>query len=91
MLKDIPAGEILGTTVQGLNVAASISESDFGQIPTALGRFGVLRLPDERLDECDIRRFRSCLRRVQVMGIRIFDPEFPDRHRRYDSEFWRSV
>src|SRR5262245_18467609 len=57
MLKIEPTGAILGATVYGMDAAKSVSERDFGQVLAALGRYGVLRFPDQDLDEAGVRRF----------------------------------
>jgi taurine dioxygenase len=52
-----PTGAVLGATVHGLDASQPISERDFARILMALGRYGVLRFPDQRLDLGDLRRF----------------------------------
>ena len=65
MLTIEPTGAILGATIRGLDAAARVSESDFGQILAALGRFGVLRFPDQHLDEAGVRRFSQLFGEIQ--------------------------
>jgi taurine dioxygenase len=46
-------------------VAQPISERDFGQILVALGRHGVLRFPDQKLDMGTLRRFSERFGEIQ--------------------------
>jgi alpha-ketoglutarate-dependent taurine dioxygenase len=44
----IPTGEVLGATIEGLDLAA-LSDSDIEPVIQALGRYGVVRLPRQML------------------------------------------
>ena len=46
----VPSGEILGATVEGVDLASPLSDRDFETIRRALGEHGVLRFPDQSLD-----------------------------------------
>jgi len=50
MMEIIPTGETLGATVEGLDLNRELDHSTFAQILKALGRYGVLRFPRQRLD-----------------------------------------
>ena len=65
MLTIEPTGAILGATVHGLDAAQPISEQDFGRLLAALGQYGVLRLPDQHLDEEGVRRFSRLFGDIQ--------------------------
>src|ERR1051326_1919626 len=65
MLTIEPTGAILGATVHGLDAAKPVSERDFGQVLAALGEFGVLRFPDQHLDEQGVRRFSQLFGDIQ--------------------------
>ena len=65
MLTIEPTGAILGATVYGLDAAKPVAEKDFGQVLAALGRYGVLRFPDQRLDEDGVRRFSQLFGDIQ--------------------------
>jgi hypothetical protein len=47
MLTIEPTGAVLGATARGIDLAQPLSERDLGQILLALGRYGVLRFPDQ--------------------------------------------
>jgi taurine dioxygenase len=56
MLSIEPTGAILGATVRGLDVR-QMDDTDFARILGALGRYGVLRFPEQQLDIGDLRTF----------------------------------
>ena len=60
-----PPGAILGATVHGLDASKPIARADFGRLLAALGRHGVLRIPDQHLQEDDIRRFSQLFGDIQ--------------------------
>ncbi len=57
MLTIEPTGAVLGATVRGVDVARGVSDADFGRILLALGEHGVLRFPDQQIDERALRDF----------------------------------
>src|SRR5271163_4500922 len=46
----IPTGETLGATIEGVDLNAALDHRVFGNILRALGAYGVLRFPDQKLD-----------------------------------------
>ena len=64
MLSIEPTGAVLGATVHGID-ATRIDEREFAQILLALGRHGVLRFPDQRLDIGDLRAFSERFGEIQ--------------------------
>jgi taurine dioxygenase len=60
-----PTGAILGATIRGLDAAKPLSDRDFGQVLAALGQYGVLRFPDQQLDEAGVRRFSQLFGDIQ--------------------------
>jgi taurine dioxygenase len=65
MLTIEPTGAVLGATIHGLDAAKPVSERDFGQVLAALGQYGVLRFPDQQLDEDGVRRFSQLFGDIQ--------------------------
>jgi len=65
MLTIEPTGAILGATIHGLDAAKPVADRDFGQVLAALGQYGVLRFPDQRLDEDGVRRFSQLFGEIQ--------------------------
>jgi len=56
-----PTGAVLGATVRGVDLAQPLSRSDFGRIVLGLGRYGVLRFPDQHLDLAALKRFSGSI------------------------------
>jgi taurine dioxygenase len=65
MLTIEPTCAILGATIRGLDAAKPVSERDLGQVLAALGQYGVLRFPDQQLDEDGVRRFSQMFGDIQ--------------------------
>jgi taurine dioxygenase len=65
MLTIEPTGAILGATIRGLDASKPIPEREFGQVLGALGRYGVLRFPDQQLDEAGVRSFSQLFGDIQ--------------------------
>ena len=65
MLTIEPTRAALGATVRGLDAARPIPAAVFGEVLAALGQHGVLRFPDQHLDEEGIRRFSQLFGDVQ--------------------------
>ena len=70
MLTIEPAGAILGATVRGLDASRPIPDASFHRVLAALGQYGVLRFPDQRLDEDGMRRFSLLFGEVQGASSR---------------------
>jgi taurine dioxygenase len=65
MLTIEPTGAVLGATVRGLDAAKPVPAREFGQVLAALGRYGVLRFPDQNLDANGVRRFSQLFGDIQ--------------------------
>jgi taurine dioxygenase len=57
MLTITPTGEILGATVEGLDLTQPIPDPIFGQLLVALGANGFLRFPAQTLQAVELRAF----------------------------------
>ena len=60
-----PSGQILGATVRGVDLSASVSDAEFAAILLALGRHGVLRFPAQRLEAENLRDFSQRFGRIR--------------------------
>lgn len=69
MLRIEPTGAALGASVHGVDAAAPISDATFARILQALGRYGVLRFPDQHLDLGELRRFSERFGEIQGPSI----------------------
>ena len=73
MLAIEPTGAVLGATVTGVDLAQPLGERDFARVLQALGRYGVLRFPDQHLDLAALKRFSE--RFGDIQGNPIRDPD----------------
>lgn len=55
----IPSGETLGATVEGLDLAQPLSGAEYDLVVDALGRYGVVRFPAQRLTARELRDFAA--------------------------------
>ncbi len=80
MLTIEPTGAVLGATVRGVDLAQPLGEAEFGQILLGLGRHGVLRFPDQRLDLGALKRFSEQFGEIQGSATRELDRgrEYPE-------------
>lgn len=62
----IPSGAILGATVAGLDLSRPMKEAEFGGVLAALGRYGVLRFPDQHLESVHVRAFSARFGELQT-------------------------
>ena len=60
-----PSAEILGATVLGIDLAAPLGDAEFAEILQALGQFGVLRFPNQRLEATALRDFSQRFGSIQ--------------------------
>jgi taurine dioxygenase len=79
MISVEPSGQILGATVTGIDLARPLGDADFGAILRALGQYGVLRFPDQRLVATDLRDFSRRFGSIQGSVIGQFaEPGVPE-------------
>ena len=57
MLTITPTGDILGATVDGLDLAQPLSDATLGQLLVALGENGFLRFPGQTLESVHLKAF----------------------------------
>ena len=68
-----PTGAILGATIRGLDLCQHLDDPTFGRVLVALGRHGVLRFPDQRLDMPAFQRFAERFGEIQGNPVRTAD------------------
>jgi taurine dioxygenase len=74
-----PTGQILGATVGGVDLAHPLSDADFARILQALGRHGVLRFPEQRLEATALRDLSARFGRIQAtLTGRHHEPGLPE-------------
>jgi len=73
-----PTGKILGATITGLDLARPPSEPEFRQILKALGEYGVLCFPKQRLETEEFARFGAMFGDLEINVANLFyEPGFP--------------
>lgn len=74
-----PSGRILGARVTGVDLARPLAGPDFATIFAALGKFGVLCFPAQKLDAAALRDFAQRFGRIQgsVTG-KFHHPDVPE-------------
>jgi len=79
MLDIVATGKILGATVSGLDLSQALADAAVDQILRALGRYGVLRFPNQALKPAAQKAFASRFGslEVHVAGVGQ-DPEHPE-------------
>jgi taurine dioxygenase len=75
MLTIEPTGAVLGATLRGIDLSQPIAAQDFTRILLALGRHGVLRFPDQRLNAGDVQRFSELFGEIQGSISKRPDPD----------------
>jgi alpha-ketoglutarate-dependent taurine dioxygenase len=65
-MKIVPSGRALGATVEGLDLAAPVAVGELEQVMQALGNFGVLRFPGQKLTGRQLRDFSSQLGELEI-------------------------
>jgi taurine dioxygenase len=78
MLSVEPTGQILGATVRGVDLAKPLDDADFATLLHALGRHGVLRFPEQRLDATALRAFSGRFGSIQDMLTGFHEPGMPE-------------
>ncbi len=74
-----PTGQILGATVAGVDLRDALPPDAFAAILRALGRYGVLRFPDQALDAADLACFSARFGQLQVLkNIPHHEPGMPE-------------
>jgi alpha-ketoglutarate-dependent taurine dioxygenase len=65
MMSVEPSGKILGATVHDVDLSQPLGNGDFGAILRALGQYGVLRFPGQRLEATALRDFSQRFGSIQ--------------------------
>ncbi|MEX0759421.1 MAG: TauD/TfdA family dioxygenase [Tistlia sp.] len=66
MIDIVPTGQVLGATIEGLDLSKPLSEADFEQVLRALGTHGVLRFPGQSLDPAAHKAFAGRFGSLEV-------------------------
>jgi len=78
-LRVVPSGRILGATVEGLDLSRPLSDGVLERVTQALGAYGVLRFPHQRLDAQALRDFSARFGELEVNVANAFqEPGLPE-------------
>src|SRR3977135_3185009 len=78
-MKVTTSGEILGATIEGLDLAQPLSDGDFDAVLRALGRFGVVRFPRQSLSGQQLADFSARFGRLEINVANAFqEPGIPE-------------
>jgi taurine dioxygenase len=73
------SGKALGASIEGMDLAQPISDSDFKQILRALGEHGVLCFPKQRLETAEFARFGRMFGELEInVANQFHEPGFPE-------------
>lgn len=79
MFEAIPSGPTLGARIVGLDLARPLAEDTRREILRALGRYGVLCFPEQRLDPISLRDFSANFGSLELnVARRGFHGDFPE-------------
>jgi taurine dioxygenase len=79
MLRITPTGEALGATVEGLDLARGISDDEFRLVLGALAQYGVLRIPEQRIDAAALKAFSARFGTLEINVANSFqEPGHPE-------------
>jgi taurine dioxygenase len=65
-MKIVPSGQVLGATVEGLDLGSLLDEKNTRSLIEALGAFGVLRFPGQKLTARQLRDFAARFGELEV-------------------------
>ena len=65
-MKLTPSGRILGATVEGLDLSKPLSPEILDDVMQALGKYGVLRFPEQVLEGKELKQFSSQLGELEI-------------------------
>ena len=72
-------GKALGASIEGVDLAQPISDSDFKQILRALGERGVLCFPKQQLETAEFARFGRMFGELEInVANQFHEPGFPE-------------
>ncbi len=66
MIQIIPNNAVLGATILGIDASKPIADADWGRLLAALGRYGVLRFPDQKLEGNQLQQFSERFGDIQA-------------------------
>jgi len=79
MMKVTGSGQILGATIEGLDLAQSLSDEQFALVLRSLGDYGVVRFPSQRLSAQHLKNFSACFGNLEINVANAYqEPGIPE-------------
>ena len=73
------SGKILGARVEGLDLAQALAEDQFKVLEQALGRYGVLSYPNQKLTSLQLKKFAARFGKLEVNVANLYqEPGLPE-------------
>ena len=66
MMKIIPSGAALGASIEGIDLSRPLSAAEDKEVVAALGKYGVLRFPNQELDAAQLKRFAAGFGELEI-------------------------
>ena len=78
-LKITGTGQVLGAMIDGLDLSKGLDSKDLESVMQALGRYGVLRFPAQKLSAAELKRFSGQLGDLEINVANAFqEPGIPE-------------
>jgi taurine dioxygenase len=78
-MKITGSGEVLGATIEGLNLAQPLSKEDFDTVLRALGQYGVIRFPRQELSAQELKNFSAQFGKLEINVANAYqEPGIPE-------------
>lgn len=77
MLSIEPKGNVLGATIRGLDLARPLGDHELADIILALGRYGFVRFPEQRLTSLELKSLSQSFGEVPLSATRGENEEVP--------------
>jgi taurine dioxygenase len=75
----IPSGESLGATIEGIDLAQPLAAAEYDLVVDALGRYGVVRFPAQRLSAGELRDFAARFGELEINVANAYqEPGIPE-------------
>jgi taurine dioxygenase len=78
-MKITGSGEVLGATIEGLNLAQPLSKEEFDTVLRALGQYGVIRFPRQELSAQELKNFSAQFGKLEINVANAYqEPGIPE-------------
>jgi taurine dioxygenase len=75
----IPTGDSLGARINGMDLAQPLAQADYKTIEQALGKYGVVYFPRQKLQAGDVSRFAQNFGTLEINVAHLYhEPDMPE-------------